>query len=360
VQGWCQACLFIFLLAKSNSEFGSHFTHHERSFLQFGNKMVRFGSGRGERTRRDSTCQSNGGKVRLLMNHFLFSPARMGSLLSSHDTVVVDNLYIRDRNIGKHQYQFSCLNLSEEDIGKFYIKFRTLDTDNSGTIDSKELFNCLSLSKSRFATRIFNFYDIDHSGESSRTEEETEDLEIAPLLRIISSLGKMDFYEFILVTWNFCTIDKKYLGRPLFLSLCRLPHTLFSFSERFIYELYDVNRTGELPYSEIAVITKEIYGREFKKNQNLQKYLTSLPSSLTPPPPLELLLLFKLKLPTLCHVMHGLNFVSVIRSCSIPSSSFKMSSVPSRASITESSTGKTRPAIVTTSVRIFIFPLINS
>jgi hypothetical protein len=53
----------------------------------------------------------------------------------------------------------------------------------------------------------------------------------------------------------------------LLLLLFRLILTL----DRFIYELYDKEKTRELPYSEIALITKEIYGREFKKNQNLQK-----------------------------------------------------------------------------------------
>jgi hypothetical protein len=135
----------------------------------------------------------------------------MGGLLSlsTSDTIVVDNLYIRDRNIGKHQYQFSCLNLSEEDIGKFYLKFRMLDQNNNGTIESKELFQTLSLSKSRFATRVFNFYDLDHSGDPLPSPPQHS---IFSVHRGLFSSGKIDFYEFVLVTWNFCTIEKKYLG----------------------------------------------------------------------------------------------------------------------------------------------------
>ena len=45
----------------------------------------------------------------------------------------------------------------------------------------------------------------------------------------------------------------------------------FILIEKFIYDLYDPNKTEELTYNEIIMITKELYGREFKKNQNLQK-----------------------------------------------------------------------------------------
>jgi Ca2+-binding EF-hand superfamily protein len=92
----------------------------------------------------------------------------MGSSLSitPQDINLYENIYTTHKAIGKHQYEFSSLNLSEEDIGKLYTKFIALDANHDGSIDSKEFFHHFSISKSRFASRVFNFYDIDDSGES--------------------------------------------------------------------------------------------------------------------------------------------------------------------------------------------------
>lgn len=78
-------------------------------------------------------------------------------------TVKYDEIYL-NREVGKYQYEFSCLNLSEDDIGKFYSKFISLDKNKNGTIESKELFQQFGIARSRFAIRVFNYYDIDKSG----------------------------------------------------------------------------------------------------------------------------------------------------------------------------------------------------
>lgn len=88
----------------------------------------------------------------------------MGSLLSSPEDQNYENLYIRNPKIGKYQYEFSCMNLSEEDVGKLYHKFMTIDQNKNGTIESKEFFNYFGISKSRFASRVFNYSDMSNIG----------------------------------------------------------------------------------------------------------------------------------------------------------------------------------------------------
>jgi Ca2+-binding EF-hand superfamily protein len=92
--------------------------------------------------------------------------------VGSHDTNLYEDIYTTHRDVGKYQYEFSSLNLSEEDIGKLYTKFIVLDSNHNGSVDSKEFFHHFSISKSRFATRVFNFYDIDDSGNRNRNERE--------------------------------------------------------------------------------------------------------------------------------------------------------------------------------------------
>ena len=102
----------------------------------------------------------------------------MGSLLSvgSPDTNLYEDIYTTHPAIGKRQYEFSSLNLSEENIGKLYTKFSFLisssahnetktKTTGEEIIEIKELFHHYSLSKSRFASRVFQFYDLEETGK---------------------------------------------------------------------------------------------------------------------------------------------------------------------------------------------------
>lgn len=60
------------------------------------------------------------------------------------------------------------------------------------------------------------------------------------------------FKDFVFITWNICTIEK--------LSL-----------ERFVFDLYDVEDVGALDIRDLFVIMKDIYGRDFNKNYQIQK-----------------------------------------------------------------------------------------
>lgn len=86
----------------------------------------------------------------------------MGNVLNGNKTNY-NEIYL-NHNIGKYSYEFSCLNLSEENIGKFYLKFNLIDKNKNNLIESNELFTQFGISRSRFAIRVFNFYDIDKSG----------------------------------------------------------------------------------------------------------------------------------------------------------------------------------------------------
>lgn len=99
-----------------------------------------------------------------------------------------------------------------------------IDNDNSGEIEMAELLAFLDLEKTRFTKRIFSIFDEDGS-------------------------GLIDFREFVMSLWNYCTLTKASL-------------TMFAF------DLYDKDQSGSIDASEVIDMLHDLYGKEFKKNPN--------------------------------------------------------------------------------------------
>jgi len=154
----------------------------------------------------------------------------MGSALGC--TASSSIIYSLVPEIGKMQTDFYCLNLSEHDVGKMYSVFISIDMNSNGYIESDELSKKLKLRATTFSDRIFNLFDMNHS-------------------------GRIDFRSFVLTTWNFCTVEKTSL-------------------ERLIFDMYDEDDGGAIETKHIHKFLKDIYGAEFKKNQNVQKAVDGL------------------------------------------------------------------------------------
>jgi hypothetical protein len=87
----------------------------------------------------------------------------------------------------RHKKDFDALGISEADCGKLYGLFQTIDSDASGSIEILELLMFLDVERTPFTKRIFSMFDDDNSGE-------------------------IDFREFVLSIWNYCTLGKTSLG----------------------------------------------------------------------------------------------------------------------------------------------------
>ena len=97
-----------------------------------------------------------------------------------------------------------------------------IDSDRSGNLDIEEMFRFLELETSKFTKRIFSIFDEDNSGE-------------------------IDFREFVISLWSYCT-----LGKPALIM--------------FAFDLYDNDGSGEIDLREVEGMLKEIYGRQFDTN----------------------------------------------------------------------------------------------
>ena len=97
-----------------------------------------------------------------------------------------------------------------------------IDQDLSGEIATWELLEFLHLERTKFTKRIFRMFDEDGSGQ-------------------------IDFREFTVSLWNYCT-----LGKPALIM--------------FAFDLYDRDGSGAIDFGEVEQMLKEVYGRKYDNN----------------------------------------------------------------------------------------------
>jgi Ca2+-binding EF-hand superfamily protein len=112
--------------------------------------------------------------------------------------------------------QFYALKLSNSEIRQLLSVFQEVDSSRSGSIDLFELCMFLDIEKTAYTQRVFNAFDMNHT-------------------------GKIDFREFLLSCWNYCTLEKASL-------------------EVFTFDLYDENTSGFLSHGEIVSLLTDLYG----------------------------------------------------------------------------------------------------
>ena len=83
---------------------------------------------------------------------------------------------------------FAAMRLTKVDVAKFHKIFNKIDFNSSGSVDLVELLTLLDVERTRFTEHVFTLFDSDGS-------------------------GKIDFKEFVLTVWNYCTIGPASLGK---------------------------------------------------------------------------------------------------------------------------------------------------
>jgi len=113
---------------------------------------------------------------------------------------------------------FKKLHLPVDDINRLFSQFLEIDTDGSGEISLDEFYAHFALKRSIFSDMAFSLMDEDKSGE-------------------------IDFREFVLTLWNFCSYDFK--------ELCR-----------FAFFLFDTDESGKL---------EKVRGERGEKAQRMER-----------------------------------------------------------------------------------------
>jgi Ca2+-binding EF-hand superfamily protein len=82
---------------------------------------------------------------------------------------------------------FASMKLTKREVAQMYDIFKKVDLDDSGCVDIVELLTLLDVERTVFTEHVFTVFDADGS-------------------------GKVDFKEFVLSIWNYCTIGTASLG----------------------------------------------------------------------------------------------------------------------------------------------------
>ena len=86
-----------------------------------------------------------------------------------------------------HQELFTLLGLTEEEVGKIYKCFKAIDCNETNDFFINDIFDYLHIENTFFNNRIFKMMDHDDS-------------------------GKINFAEFVLGLWNYCSIEDEWFG----------------------------------------------------------------------------------------------------------------------------------------------------
>ena len=127
---------------------------------------------------------------------------------------------------------FDALMIVDADLEALYECFCEIDEDGSGEVDLMEMIRYLDLQRSKFNRRIFTLFDEDDSGE-------------------------IDFREFVVASWNYCTMSKTALTK-------------------FAFDLYDDDGSGAIDMDEMERCLKEVYGKEYKRSENAKRVKKSI------------------------------------------------------------------------------------
>ncbi|GMH85793.1 hypothetical protein TrVE_jg1722 [Triparma verrucosa] len=111
---------------------------------------------------------------------------------------------------------FGALDLDYRTINKFWKIFYKMNKTHDGEVSIIEFMNYFNLDRTPYVVKAFAYCDTVGGGE-------------------------MDFLEFIVSTWNFCTLGARTLTN-------------------FTFDLYDLDDDGEIAYDEIESMIKELYG----------------------------------------------------------------------------------------------------
>lgn len=163
------------------------------------------------------------------------------------------SIYSLNLNILKYKNDFQLLNLNERNIGEIYKEFQLIDENEDENIQYFELLNYLKYESTKFLLHIFDIYDNEKIGiknkiRKRRKIKKKKFIYLFPSLFLIHSftsllkllylslihylsysfnfnflssflfkIGTIQFRDFVLMTWNICTIEKASLGTRIVL-----------------------------------------------------------------------------------------------------------------------------------------------
>ncbi len=127
---------------------------------------------------------------------------------------------------------FTALGLDYKTVNMFYKIFYKMNKTHDGEVSMIEFMNFFNLDRTPYVVKAFAYCDTVGGGE-------------------------MDFLEFVVSVWNFCTLKAE---------------TLVNFT----FDLYDIDDDGEIAYDEIEGMIRELYGPQWDQSMLAREALNEM------------------------------------------------------------------------------------
>jgi|TARA_B110000208_G_scaffold181235_1_gene231749 Ca2+-binding EF-hand superfamily protein len=141
-----------------------------------------------------------------------------------------------DATEGKCDRIFDRLGITKGEGMKFFKMFEKVDKDHSGSINLDEFFKLMDLEWSSFAMKAFQIMDVDKQEAGQNNE--------------------LEFSEFFVGLWNYCTLDRSALIK-------------------FAFDLYDRDGSGAIEMAEMRQLVKSVFGTR-SLDQKTMKIMQSI------------------------------------------------------------------------------------
>ncbi|CAM9765749.1 unnamed protein product, partial [Heterosigma akashiwo] len=126
-----------------------------------------------------------------------------------------------------HNETFHQMRMRKREVKKLFYKFRKWDKKNQRMLDVKDFEKLVDIESRGLSTRVFKVFD------------ESND-------------GYIDFFEFVLGCWNYCTSTKQALALLAF-------------------DLYDSNAKGFIAIADMEDMMKDFYGSNYMSNRHAKE-----------------------------------------------------------------------------------------
>lgn len=150
----------------------------------------------------------------------------------SRKVVVKHHFMVNERKPGQGRNalkDFKTLRLTDSVVDQFFDKYNEMDADGTGHVDVEKFNQYFKMDRTPFSDRVFTIVDENKNGE-------------------------IDFREFVLACWNYCSLDARALAR-------------------FTFNLYDISNKRVLTSDEIRQMVAEVYGDQYESQTHLRKII---------------------------------------------------------------------------------------
>ena len=126
--------------------------------------------------------------------------------------------YFKEDVLEEIAVTLDLLGIEPRDAEKLFVQFVSMNQDASGEISPEEFHDYFKVKRTVFTERVYGYIDLDSSGE-------------------------LDFNEYLIGMYNYCTFDNFLMTK-------------------FMFDIFDVDKSSDLTWAEIDALVRMLHGEK--------------------------------------------------------------------------------------------------